>query len=543
MGTRMGGRVGRVGRALGLTFGVTILCLLVEISPLTSWWHTMLYHFNGPAGALFLPVLIDVAGLWAILTGLILVGRGGRLRGTIWSGIMLMLPWVSVKEGTIAAGYTEPHWMSLLLMSIVFAGVVAVNVFWRAGGRALVERLLPVCEVLLYSLSLTGVLVLGQLLYFFARSGGLNDVPKLHAAVAAGVRPAGEPKRVIVLLFDELSYEQTYGNRAANVALPAFDRLAAESTVFRDVRPAAEYTDRAIPSLLTGQTVENIRGSADGRRLEMLGAGDARTQAWTWFDEQNTVFADALKAGYGTGLAGWYNPYCRILPDVLERCEWRAQSIPPNRMGTVSAGRDLMEKSLAPAREVLGRIPGFFVPRLRSGGSDEELTERHVKDYEQLSQAADSLLSDPAMTFVFLHMPVPHQGGIYDRRTQRMTRHSSSYLDNLALADAYLGHARELLERRGDWDGSTVVVLGDHSWRTWMWGGSLFWTGEDEAVSAGKGFDDRPAMVVKLANRGMAAHVDAAFEAKRTRWLLDELMTGRIRTEAELARWVGEQAR
>jgi hypothetical protein len=190
---------------------------------------------------------------------------------------------------------------------------------------------------------------------------------------------------------------------------------------------------------------------------------------------------------------------------------------------------------------MLRKVPGFLNPKVWGREPDTELTQRHVKDYEQISSEADSLLRDPRMTFVFLHLPIPHQGGIYDRRSGITTTHSTSYLDNLALADRYLAHARSLLEENGDWEKSVVVVMGDHSWRTWMWSVSLFWTEEDRALTAGKDFDDRPAMVVKLAGPGQAAHIDTAFEAKRTRWLLDELMTGRIRTEADLARWVAER--
>jgi hypothetical protein len=304
------------------------------------------------------------------------------------------------------------------------------------------------------------------------------------------------------------------------------------------VRPAAEYTDRAIPSLLTGLTVEAIRASADGRRVAI-----GNQQGWIRMNPQDSVFGDALKEGYRTGLAGWYNPYCRIFPQVLDRCEWRAHAILPNVTATDSplAGRNLLENSLEPVRDVLRAVPGFFVRRLRYKGDD--LTERHVRDYQQITKMADGLLSDSSMTFVFLHLPVPHQGGIFDRKTGAWTHHSSSYLDNLALADEYLGHARELLEKSGDWDDSAVVVLGDHSWRTWMWDASLFWTEEDRAVTAGEKFDDRPALVVKLPKSRVGTKIDTAFEAKRTRWLLDELMAGRIRSEPDLARWTEEQAR
>jgi hypothetical protein len=91
------------------------------------------------------------------------------------------------------------------------------------------------------------------------------------------------------------------------------------------------------------------------------------------------------------------------------------------------------------------------------------------------------------------------------------------------------------------------MVMGDHSWRTELWKPTEEWTEEDQETSAGKAFDDRPAMVVKLARENggalFGAHIDAAFPAERTRGMLEELMAGRIRTEKDLERWVEGQAR
>ena len=37
---------------------------------------------------------------------------------------------------------------------------------------------------------------------------------------------------------------------------------------------------------------------------------------------------------------------------------------------------------------------------------------------------------------------------------------------NLALCDDYLGHVRKELEDNGTWDSTTLVLMGDNSWRT-----------------------------------------------------------------------------
>ena len=66
------------------------------------------------------------------------------------------------------------------------------------------------------------------------------------------------------LLFDELSFDQTFEHRFPGLALPAFDSLKSKSVVFSNVKPAGYYTDRVIPSYLLGVQVNNIRSSLDG---------------------------------------------------------------------------------------------------------------------------------------------------------------------------------------------------------------------------------------------------------------------------------------
>jgi arylsulfatase A-like enzyme len=145
------------------------------------------------------------------------------------------------------------------------------------------------------------------------------------------------------------------------------------------------------------------------------------------------------------------------------------------------------------------------------------------------------------MTFTFLHLPIPHPNGIYDRKAHRLIAGPSSYLDNLVLADRYLSHLRAELEKSGQWDSSTILVMGDHGWRT-----SLVWektsglTAEEQKASL-KAFDPRPAYIIKLAGQRTGRRVDTPFDARETRALVDEVMAGRVRTADDLQRWVGTE--
>ena len=162
-----------------------------------------------------------------------------------------------------------------------------------------------------------------------------------------------------------------------------------------------------------------------------------------------------------------------------------------------------------------------------------------ISDFNDLFRAADQLVEDHSIDFIFLHLPVPHPGGIYDRKTSSFTTHNSSYIDNLALADKSLAHLRNMLEQNRDWDSSTIVVMGDHSWRTTLlWSDRSVWTSEDEAASHGGQFDDRPAYIVKLPYQQNPMRIDDSFEAVRTRSLLDGIITNQIKTPEDLASWV-----
>ena len=45
-------------------------------------------------------------------------------------------------------------------------------------------------------------------------------------------------------------------------------------------------------------------------------------------------------------------------------------------------------------------------------------------------------------------MPIPHPYGFYDRKKKAFSTTHTSYIDNLALADGYLAHIRQLLEQK-----------------------------------------------------------------------------------------------
>jgi hypothetical protein len=515
----------RLFRPAIVSFGIATLCLLAILGPLISPWHGVIYHTSGPVLTIFAAVLADLFVLWALITAALIVAeKPGWRQVAIWSALVLALPWILLKNASMLAGFMLPNWASASVLALSLVALVSVAVFWKPSFFPTFRRIKRLLTVVFGFVALSGVIFVGQLLWFGWQARALNSPVLLHQRRAAPLGRAGG--RVIWILLDELSYQQVYEQRFPGLSLPAFDALARESTSFTHVVPAGRFTEEVIPSLFTGLAVDRIRVSADGRRLSLR---DPVARRWQTFDPRQTIFQDALNAGYSTAAAGWYNPYCRLLPEVLDRCFWTFQLPYP---GGIIAGGPF-------ARNVLQLLVRRLRPALANAALD---TESHIEDYRELRGAADAILADPDASFVFLHMPIPHPGGIYDRRNKSLTTGPSSYIDNLALADKYLARVRGLLERRGEWDPSTIVIMGDHSWRTsFIWSTSEGWTREDEAASHGAQFDGRPVYMVKLPHQQQASRIDAPFKAIHTRSLLDALIAGQLRTVDDLHSWARKQ--
>ncbi|HWW98741.1 MAG TPA: sulfatase-like hydrolase/transferase [Edaphobacter sp.] len=516
-----------------VAFGLANLYLLDLTGPLIATDHDLVYHLIGSASSVIIPIIVYVLALSLLLTALLyLAERPGALRVIIWSAFLLALP--SILLHTIAnfSGTEVPDWLTYLVGSVCLAILIAITFLWR---RFLprFEKIQHAATAVLGFFAFTGLLIFAQLVWSGWQARNLNRAPTLHQPQRASTPPH---PRIIWLLLDELSYQQLYERRFPGLELPAFDRLAAQSTVFTHVVPAGEYTRYIVPTLFTGIPSTAVNISARGLLLSLK---DPATGKWTPFHQHQTIFQDAIDAGYNTGIAGWYNPYCRIMPEVLDYCFWTyRESTPANLSPNRSLAVDLLRpfrRLWLDTKHLFGRGPGAQTDESRD-------IRQHSTDYRNLLAAGDAYLADSSISFLFLHMPIPHPYGFYDRSKKTFSTRHTSYIDNLALADRYLAHMRQLLEQNNQWDPATVIVMGDHSWRTsFIWKDSMTWTAEDEAASHGGEFDPRPAYIVKLPNQQTPARIDQPFSAVSTHDLLDALLHNKVQTPTGLQTWASQQ--
>jgi hypothetical protein len=518
------------------SLGLALVYLFWVIKPVEDAAQYDFYHWAGPAKNFYFPFLLIILAVWLLIAGLLLLARKpGRMRVAIWTALLLCISCVLIKFNIFYHRFDSE--------TMAFDGAMIVTILitmaWRPSFAERFERVIAPITTILIFLGLLGTFILCQLSWYALRGSFFAENYTLHHRDTVATI---QPNRIIWIVFDELSYQQTYEHRYPGLQLPAFDALAADSTVFTNATPFYVYTEVVLPGLLAGKPFDKIRTTP---AMEPLLHSEA-TGKWQTLNQHDTVFQDALNAGYSTALAGWANPYCRIIPGVLDSCYW-AYHQPWNNMRPSETvlfnTRVLAEESVPWALTVLPdrisrHLKRFAQTRTRLSHfiSDQE---SHIRDYLDLDARSDQLLRDRSYGFVLLHLPLPHPQGIYDRSTGKFTiADSFSYIDNLALADKCLAGILQTLKQTGQLDSSTIVLMGDHSWRTKLeWKHLPGWTREDELASHGGQYDPRPVYLVKLPNQTTSARIDTPYQTVNTRKLFDALMAHQINTPADLATW------
>ena len=96
---------------------------------------------------------------------------------------------------------------------------------------------------------------------------------------------------------------------------------------------------------------------------------------------------------------------------MLTRCFWD----PGNRAGAAfrAVGEGRLFLTLA--------LPRAFIAHVysRKQANEKRLREA-IEDDTRLMEQARALIDDEGVRFAYIHLPVPHPPGIYDRRTHKM---------------------------------------------------------------------------------------------------------------------------
>ena len=324
---------------------------------------------------------------------------------------------------------------------------------------------------------------------------------------------------IVWIVFDEFDQNTAFVSRPPSLRLPEFDRFLSQSISAANAFPPNKFTEYSLPALITGQLVAT--GNAIAPNELVLINADGAQRKWS---TENNVFSRARSEGFSTGTVGWFHPYCRVIGDSLDSCDWVpvVDAINPS-LDKLSFGRAFW----LCLRSALYRIPFAF--RLLEWQYDRERKEQHRAEFERASCFADALLKQD-LNLKFLHLPVPHHPWIFDARTHSFSSAAGNgYLDNLALADQTLGQVRRVLEDSGQWDSSIVLVSSDHWWRT-------------SDVVEGKR-DHRIPFMLKLAGQTVGIEYKTPFNTVLTDELVLQLLKGQLMSPTDVTTWIDSNSK
>jgi Sulfatase len=455
-----------------------------------------------------------------------------RWKRIFWLLPSVILPWLFLRS--MASAFADWPRIAILVMHIEHALVPAIGIL----GLGLL-LLIPTIGAAAFDKCVTGI----RVSYMICGFGLLVIVPQIgnyalrsepreqSAFVQANLPavPASSP-RIVWILMDELSYDQVFDHRQPDVVLPNFEDLARSSVSFSAIQPAGKWTEEVLPALLLGKPVVDLRKPYAGPPSYR----STPKGAWQRFNQYDTIFAEAQSLGWTSGIAGWYNPYCRLLPDVVNRCFWQYSEPGSFDLASSLKSTNSVTENIAAMAPFRGKIQAL---RHRPVLAANQL---HRDDYISLMAHANELLNDSRIRFAFVHLPVPHPPGIYDRHSHIFSN-QGTYLDNLVLADQALGALRDVIQSTPAAANTTLIVSSDHSWRTFWWRGSGAWSAEAERITQGGKFDSRPVLMVHLPGSDSGQVIAKPVNVLVVHPILDGLLRGQIHTPSDLNNIVNRQ--
>lgn len=472
----------------------------------------------------FTSVALSLIANLAVVALTLALGATWLQRTSQWGWLRLILPALVFASLAEVLHIAHGGWESTRLWIVVLLSALCLSLVLRWRWRRGEAILLQTSGATLMGIGLFSIFVVVRLLQFAVWRPLSNSTREAMPATNHVDRP-----RIVWIVFDELSYRQTFGSRFPDLQLPNFDALRKSSTLFTNTEPVVNETEEAIPSILLGRKITRVDYTT-GNRLEVAGP----TGSLHPFDAARTPFALARQRGLTTGVVGWYNPYCGMLTPYLDDCYWTHElQIPPVPIQQKFWKDFSFPWSLyaAPFRHPIQMLSpnhrAHAIEHIMVPGSNVYMGSRIVI-YREVMRHAEGILAPTGPDFVFLHLPIPHPPGLYNRKTGELDASGKrSYIDNLALADKTLGDLMTILKQSPRWNRTAIVLCGDHSWRVYMWTRQLYWTAEGEAASHGETFDPRPVLMVHLPGQTLQETVTTPFSLLRVHDILNALIEAR----------------
>jgi hypothetical protein len=281
------------------------------------------------------------------------------------------------------------------------------------------------------------------------------------AAAAVGARPVSAPVPVVLLVIDELSLVSLLdGDRAIDPVLyPNLAALAREGTWFRNATTVSDYTQWAVPAILTGRYPRPNALPTAADHPDSLFTMLARTHHVEGVEAITKLCPQAICRQADEPLTGRVSAMASDLRVVA---------------GHVFLPRDVASRLLPP---LTGDWAGF--DKERRGGARVRLDRRQIA----LTFLEWIDRNDPQPAFYYLHTLLPHTPHERLPSGQRnatrspvpgddkwtwtsdawgVAQHYQRHLLQIEFVDTLVGLLVTRLEEQGLYDRSLVIVSADH---------------------------------------------------------------------------------
>jgi Sulfatase len=474
-------------KRIAQAWGFAALLLLPGYVDLTSTLGDERMRVPWPLTRLVLAQLVDLAIVGLIFAGLLAILRGLKIWPRIRWFVLALIPI-----------YLLVCSLRIFPFRVPYASVAIVAVAWFAILALLIFRA-PNIASKLYALG--SAVLTGAVVFAFVMTAQLVSAafwrPGIQAFSGSIPAQSAAKPRLVWIIFDELAYKPVFEARDPTLDLPNFDRLRLQSTVYSHVTPIGYHTNLVVPSLLSGRIVT----SSTFTKKNQLIVRTADDPHWEPFDSAASLFGMASQHGVSTSIVGWYLAYCPTFVGTATECYWSNDDTEDGAPAAINAS--FADDVWFPLRIVAEQL---VAPRVAVADVAHWESLSHVATVKDMSQHALAALANSQADIIYLHMPVPHPPAFWDRRSHDYGV-GGSYLDSLDYSDRFLGQILDVLEAEPRWSQTTLILQGDHSWRTGIWRTTPGWSAEDERVSNGGRWDPRPLLLIHGAGQNNAATV------------------------------------
>ncbi len=418
----------------------------------------------------------------------------------IWSGILLVRR-INNKVVTKVTRFV----FCLFVISFLYE----LSKLWENINIHIIEGLfLVVIILLLYLRKMTKVLANVVLLFspfviiIFSQAvmGIINDWGKDHVVQTSTpfVMRENSP-RVVWFIFDEADQRVMFDKRPPQVNLPAIDRFREEAFQADNAYPPGGTTELSMSSIIDGKIVVKTKGFDDWLQITYQ---DSNVPL-RWGSQPN-VFSKVKALKMNNAVFG-YLPYSKTINKDVMYCGWSS--------GTYDyvGSKDTL----------LANLYAQFYGLLRFNNLNYT---QHLIAYKEILNAARNLVANPQYQLVLVHFDVPHLPSIAHYCWRDDSQTPKDYEDNLIIMDQTFSKLREIMESKGIWDNTTVIVSSDH----WL---------RRERYIRDRQVDHRVPFILKLAEQKKNIVYKPAFNTVLTHDLILALLKKEVVTEADLVKW------